>query len=101
MSAFKGMPAPWKIDDLGWVVNEDESLAAVQYAGCGSHGADWDEVDLRLVLAAPEVFSALEGLLNRYIELVASGDAGNWDAETEDVVIAARAAIAKATGADE
>lgn len=37
---------------------------------------------------------ALEGMLNRYVGLVESGDAGNWDAESEEEVIAARAALA-------
>lgn len=43
--------------------------------------------------------AALDGLLSRYVTLVESGDAGNWDAEKEPQVIAARAAIAKAKGA--
>jgi hypothetical protein len=36
--------------------------------------------------------------LSEYVALVNSGDAGNWDAEEEDKVIKARAAIAKAKG---
>jgi len=36
---------------------------------------------------------ALAGLLARYVGLVESGDAGNWDAEEEPEVIAARAAL--------
>ena len=36
---------------------------------------------------------ALTGVLDRYVGLVNSGDAGNWDPETEDVVIKARAAL--------
>jgi hypothetical protein len=44
--------------------------------------------------AAP-LHTALENLLRRYVGLVVSGDAGNWDAETEDEVIAARAALAQ------
>jgi hypothetical protein len=31
--------------------------------------------------------AALLGLLNHYVALINSGDAGNWDPETEDVVI--------------
>ena len=37
---------------------------------------------------------ALQGLLSRYVRLVESGDAGNWDAEAEPEVIAAREALA-------
>ena len=39
---------------------------------------------------------ALEGVLNRYVGLVESGDAGNWNAETEPEVIEARAALSEA-----
>ena len=48
--------------------------------------------------AAPDLLKALENLLHIYVALVESGDAGNWDAETETEVIDARAAIAKAKG---
>jgi hypothetical protein len=34
-----------------------------------------------------------------YVEMVNSGDCGFWEPENEDKVKAARAAIAKATGA--
>lgn len=37
--------------------------------------------------------TALVDLLDHYLELVNSGDCGNWDPETEPVVIAARKAI--------
>ena len=47
---------------------------------------------------APELLEALKAMFNRYTGLVASGDAGHWDAETEEGVIKARAAIAKAAG---
>lgn len=52
----------------------------------------------QLADAAPDLLAALERLLGRYIGLVNCGDCGNWDPETEDEVIAARAAIVKATG---
>jgi len=52
----------------------------------------------RLIAAAPELLEALKDLLDHYTSLVNSGDAGNWDAENEGEVIAARAAIAKAQG---
>jgi hypothetical protein len=40
-----------------------------------------------------ELVKALTGLLERYTSLVNCGDCGNWDPETEDDVIAARAAL--------
>jgi len=52
----------------------------------------------RLVLAAPDLFAALIGLIDRHSELVSSGDCGFWDVENEDAMKAARAAIAKAEG---
>jgi hypothetical protein len=54
--------------------------------------------DAMLASAAPDLLAALEGLLTHYVTLVESGDAGSWDAEKEPQVIAARAAIARATG---
>jgi hypothetical protein len=56
------------------------------------------EANARLIAAAPELLEALKDLLDHYTSLVNSGDAGNWDAETEGEVIATRAAIAKAEG---
>lgn len=52
----------------------------------------------QLIAAAPELLDALAGLLTHYVRLVDSGDAGNWDAEDEAEVIAARAALASAKG---
>jgi hypothetical protein len=51
----------------------------------------------RAVAERAELLTALQGTLDRWIDLVNSGDAGNWDPETEPHVIAARAAISKAT----
>lgn len=45
-----------------------------------------------------DLCKALDGLLERYVELINSGDAGFWDPEKEKEVIAARAALAKARG---
>lgn len=39
--------------------------------------------------------AALEDLLGRYVALVNSGDAGQWDPEIDNEVIAARAALTK------
>lgn len=51
-----------------------------------------------LIAAAPELLAALQGFLDMYIAAANSGDWGNWDPEEDDEVIAARAAILKATG---
>jgi hypothetical protein len=55
------------------------------------------EANAELIAAAPELLAALETFVAEYVALVESGDAGFWDAEIEPKVIAARAAIAKAT----
>jgi len=48
-----------------------------------------------LIHAAPDSFRALHGLLEKYVSLINSGDAGSWNPEEESEVIAARAALAK------
>jgi hypothetical protein len=58
-----------------------------------------ERADWMLIAAAPDLLEALQTFLDEYVALVVSGDAGNWDAEEENKVKAARAAIAKATGA--
>jgi hypothetical protein len=56
------------------------------------------KADARLITAAPDLLNALDGMVRMYCELVESGDAGFWDAEKIEEVIAARAAIQSATG---
>ncbi len=55
----------------------------------------------RLIAASPDLLEALQGLLKTYLQAADSGDCGNWDARAEPQVIAALAAIAKATGPDQ
>lgn len=64
------------------------------------HAIAWFDTraDANLFAAAPDVYDALVALLNEHTELINSGDCGHWDAEEDGVVIAARAAIAKAKG---
>ena len=42
-----------------------------------------------------EVIESLEGMTERYCDLINSGDAGNWNPEEEDVVIKARKILQK------
>lgn len=53
-----------------------------------------------LFTAAPDLLEALERLLESYTDLVNSGDCGFWNPEEEEIIIAARAAISKATGGE-
>lgn len=46
-------------------------------------------------MTTPTLREALSALLDRYTGLVNCGDCGNWDPETEPVVIDARAALAQ------
>lgn len=48
------------------------------------------------ISAALDLREALEHLLARHVELISSGDCGFWDAEKDEAVIQARAALAKA-----
>jgi len=66
--------------------------------GDGFPPDDECDANANLIATAPELLEALKGLLEHYIQLVACGDCGNWDAEEETPVIEARAAIAKAEG---
>lgn len=61
------------------------------------------EVDLAGEISVDDLrkdacLEALKGLLERYVGLVNSGDAGFWDPETEQEVATARAAIALCGG---
>lgn len=47
---------------------------------------------------AAELLEALEAMADYYVQLVNTGDAGQWNPEEDDVVIKSRAAIAKAKG---
>jgi hypothetical protein len=49
-------------------------------------------------LEIEQLREALSELLRHYVSLVESGDAGCWDSENEDVVIAARQVLAKQKG---
>lgn len=103
-------PGPWVEDEYkgGWIEG------VVEYAGCGSHEAEWtSEANKRLAFAAPELLEALRPFA-RYLEVlqemggntpktgpymaVSSSIAGDAEITVEDM-ISARAAIRKATEA--
>jgi hypothetical protein len=102
----KHTPGPWRIDSdkiehgCCW----DTAIVATVPKGQGNYGEDWSRIaecnddNARLIAASPELLTALDGLLKRYVGLVESGDAGFWDAEEEEEVILARKVIAKAKG---
>lgn len=111
----KYTPGPWSTPhfakpevncECGYVLC-DHMMGAVATVHCSGEGDDWKNhgdnpkfeeavANAHLISAAPDLIMALEDLTKRYCELVNSGDCGNWNPETEDQVIASRAALAKA-----
>lgn len=85
----------WVAAEDGWI-DDAEGCSVVQYAGCGSHEAEWASPEAKAIaLAAPEMLEALI-LLER--EMVESGNAGSVDYGWKPAIEKTRAAIAKATG---
>ena len=93
--------APWtfaidKYDNKpnGWIKGADGTYI-VEYAGCGSHEAEWtNQKYVNLVSAAPDLLSALEDLLVEATILI-----GQYENPSEKgCVIKALAAIEKAYG---
>lgn len=84
----------WQIDDdikdrlYVYVVNDEGVCLAQVHRRPNAH----------LIAAAPGLFNALAAMTKRYVELVSSGDCGFWNANEEDCVKAAHAALSKAIG---
>lgn len=54
------------------------------------------EATMALLESSPALFEALKQFVSEYVALINSGDCGNWDPETEEKVIKARAALSSA-----
>lgn len=102
-------PGPWIIvnEDYGQIIRGAETERedrGTKYKFRDFVASTWGErseindVNARLIAAAPELLEALNTMTNRYCSLVNSGDAGNWNPEEDPEVQQARAVIAKATG---
>lgn len=105
MSAPKFTPGPWVVAQrqLPSDTVHADSVDLLRMDGYAINVprdtlSDYPEADIALIAAAPDLYAALADLLAHYVELVECGDAGNWDANKESQVIAARAALAKAEG---
>lgn len=95
-------PGPW-VEDIdpdypddrnGWIVG------VVEYAGCGSHAAEWSSEDnKRLALAAPELLEALDQLAGNaeIARFMIVDEDGVVSSALWDTIQQARAAIKKAT----
>ena len=104
MEKVQHTPGPWKLETQRapnggtyYRIYDYENAGNVIAQVIGDGRIEYHE-NARLIAAAPDLLTALENLLHIHVALVESGDAGNWDAETETEVIDARAAIAKAKG---
>jgi len=115
VSETKFTPGPWEVKTMGhqtlgveWISSPhgDKIADCAQLskydAGlrCFCIRPELDEIsaNARLIAAAPDLLKALQSFVEMYVVFGNCGDCGNWDPETEKEVIAARAAIAKATG---
>jgi hypothetical protein len=114
-AATKFTPGPWTAknsndDDLanhvrfdGPVVvyaDEDCDIHPIADCSCNHSCRITDETfaNARMIAAAPDMYAALERMINLYVALVDCGDCGNWNPEEEMEVILARDAIRKARG---
>jgi hypothetical protein len=99
-------PGPWSIDPDGLEMPSKASidapshgeLALVVWKMDDDERSPEKEANAYLIAAAPDLYAALEVLLEDSVQLANSGDCGNWDPETQAPIIAARAALAKARG---
>ena len=97
----KHTPGPWEVKiSNNHIVNADHGVLPFAIkSGYALIGALYEnDEDARLIEAAPKLLESLEKLLERYVQLVNSGDAENLNPELEDEVIQARDAIARANG---
>lgn len=74
--------------------HEDGGDADIAHVGNGPRGKDNAAFIVRAVNTFDQAREALKGILNRYVSLVESGDAGNWDPHSEDEVKVAKAVLA-------
>ncbi len=91
------LPDHVSINEFGGDIAHTQ-FAQVVWRMSGEERSPQCEARVHLIVAAPELLEALQGLLDHYVALVNCGDCGNWDPNEEAPVIAARAAIAKAEG---
>ena len=98
MSEGKYTPGPWTVNEYREVLDAQGRTICRVYLDGDRKPVATAKANARLMAAAPELLEALEATTAWIVELAASGDAGIWDGEDMDEVIAARAAIAKARG---
>lgn len=101
-SVAKFSKGPWRvyetdIDDANYGIDSPDGTVIVFGVNGEACGVDkWPNACL--IAAAPRLFNALQAMLDRYVSLVNSGDAGNWDPQIELEVIEATFALKSALG---
>lgn len=100
MSAGKHTPGPWFVDHKSpFLVRAHDDIDGRHIAHVGPANYvprfDVDEPNARLIAAAPELLEALQSIVENYGY---SSYPSDEDKESSPEVVAARAAIAKATG---
>jgi hypothetical protein len=95
-------PGPWTAHATrhAYQVRDAQSrvVAEVFHLNRRAEGEPTPKDDADLIAASTKLLAALETFVAEYVRMIRSGDCGSWDPETEDKVIAARAAIAAAHG---
>ena len=101
----KWTPKPWKVGYGGREGDGYATMISPHRTAPLAEMVTWSDINenemmanVNLMISAPDLYEALDGMLNRYTTLVNSGDAGFWNPETDAEVIAARAALARARG---
>lgn len=101
MAELKFTPGPWLVREPNpytATIVKELSPAHVRIIASLIETSEQCVADAHLIAASPTLYTALENLLDRYRDLVSSGDCGFWDAEEETQVKAAVAALASARG---
>ena len=101
-------PGPWTVAKWDEVDHDIEipdmmggcfilsPIADIAYLALNKTGdEDLTAPDAYLLASAPLLQSALQGMVDMYVELVNSGDCGNWNPEDVAEVLAARNALAQ------
>ncbi len=96
MNETKWTPGPWACEL--YTTGAFVSGSAVTVASVFGYTIPEGKASGNLISAAPDLYAALDILLDIYTSLVNSGDAGSWNPEEENEVILARRVMAKARG---
>lgn len=77
---------PWHYDDVWMIIRDDLYVPNVE---------EKETFILKAVNNHHALVEALEGVTELWCDLVNSGDAGNWNPETDEPIIASRKVLEK------